>query len=245
MNVLEFHNQFNLGYNNILGPGAPGLNTYEISVYLTNAQEEIVRELYSGKINKVGFENTERNRRALNELVENYKTSAIVPSTRNITEESRFYELPNNLMFIVNETIVLKSKDSCLNGKVVVVKPITHDEFTTSYRNPFRKPNKNKAWRLDISKERSLTTVEIISEIDISEYRVRYIKYPNPIIISDLTTDPELVGLGLTINNQTAVAECELNSYLHQEILNRAIELAIVDYRENTLQTQIQTNNRV
>lgn len=245
MTTTEFHNQFNLGYNNTLGPGAPGLDTYEISVYLSTAQEELVKEIYSGKINKKSFEDNERNRRALNELVRNYKTSSLIITDRNLVEESKFYELPTDVMFIINETAVLKSNEKCLDGKVIVVKPITHDEFMVSYKNPFRKPNKNKAWRLDISKQNSLTTVEIVSAIDLSEYRVRYVKQPKPIIISDLETDPDIGGLGLTINSLTSVSECELNPYLHQEILNRAIEIAIVDYRENTLQTQIQTNNRV
>lgn len=245
MTIQEFRSEFDLLYNNTLGEGAPGLDNYEISVYLTTAQEELIKDFYQGKT-KGSFEYDEHTRRAVNELVRNYNTSSTLTTNRNLVDESKFFELPNDLMFIVNETVTLSSKtDSCVNNKIVNVKPITHDEFMVSYRNPFRKPNKNRVWRVDLSKENSLNTVELVSEYDISKYNVRYIKYPNPIIISDLTTDASIGGLGLTINGETAVSNCELNSYLHREILNRAVELSIRDFRENNLRSRIETNNRL
>jgi hypothetical protein len=214
-------------------------------VYLTTAQEELIKAYYSGEIsNKASFENSEKRRRTMNELVTSYSQSTQTSSSRGLTKESVFYAIPSNVFYIVNEQVTFISTDSCLNGKVVMVKPITHDEFKVSYTNPFRKPNRNKAWRLDISKESANSVVEIISSETLSSYDIRYVKAPKPIIIEDLTSG-DFEGLGLTINGSTAVTQCLLNSEIHRDILNRAAELAIRDYRENNLRSKIETNNRV
>lgn len=246
MTIAEFRSEFDLLYNNTLGEGAPGIDNYEISVYLTTAQEELVKSIYTGNnLSKQSFEDSERNRRALNELVKDYKTTDVVTSSRGLVSDSKFFLIPSDVMFTVAETATLSSSISHLNGKVVVVKPITYDEFMVSYRNPFRKPNSNKVWKVDVSKENSSKTVELVSKENLSQYNVRYVKYPSPIIISDLVTDSQIGGLNLTINGATSVATSELNSYLHREILNRAVELAVRDYRENNLQTRVQINNRI
>lgn len=246
MTVSEFRSEFDLLYNNTLGEGAPGLDNYERSVYLTTAQEELVKSLYTGmNPSRQSFESSEHQRRALNELVKDHKTNDIVISNRGLVKDSKMFSLPNDIMFIVAETAKISSSASCLNSKVVPVKPVTHDEFMVSYKNPFRKPNANKVFRIDISKENNSNTVELVSSENLTQYNIRYVKYPKPIIISDLTNDNQIGGLGLTINGATSVAGSELNSYLHREIVNRAVELAVRDYRENTLQARIQTNNRV
>jgi hypothetical protein len=179
MTVAEFRSEFDLLYNNTLGEGAPGLDNYERSVYLTTAQEELVKSLYTGgNPSRQSFEDSEHQRRALNELVKDYKATDVVSSNRGLVEDSKMFSLPNDIMFIVAETATISSTDTCLNGKVVTVKPITHDEFMVSYKNPFRKPNTNKVFRVDISKENSSNTVELVSSENLSQYNIRYVKYP-------------------------------------------------------------------
>jgi hypothetical protein len=142
-------------------------------------------------------------------------------------------------MFIAIETGVVNSPGSILHGKVIDIIPVTHDEFLKDYRNPFRKPNRNKAFRLDISKENSKTTVEVVSEEILSTYNVRYIKYPDPIIVGDLETDEEIGGLGYTVEGNTAVATSELNKSFHGDIVEKASILAQRDYRDGTLQAKV------
>jgi len=148
-------------------------------------------------------------------------------------------------MYIVLETATISSTNSLYNGKIIPVLPVTHDEFMISHRNPFRKPNKNKAWRLDVSKQNSKTTVEIVSEEALSRYNVRYISYPSPIIIGDLQTSSDVAGLGLTIEGKTALATCKLANLAHREIINIAVENAVLDYRDGTLQSRMQLDSRV
>jgi len=239
MTASEFREEFNLRYNNAL-EGAPGLDTFEISTYLTIAQEQYVKINYDvTKDPSSAFELVERSRRILNELVENERITNFVSSSRGLVDESRFAELSNDAMYIVLETLMLK------NGDYIRVVPTTHDEFMVSYKNPFRKPNKRKAWRLDISKENSKTTVEIVSSEDIALYNVRYLSYPSPIIVGDLTTSPDVAGLELSIEGQTSQTTCKLANIPHRDIINIAVENAVLDYRNGTLEARVKLDSRV
>lgn len=62
MTNLEFSNEFDVLYNNITSNQAPGLNEYEKSVFLTKAQDEIVKSYFNPKSNKLqdGFDGSER-----------------------------------------------------------------------------------------------------------------------------------------------------------------------------------------
>ena len=245
MTITEFDKEFDLGYD-AGSNGAPDINLYEKSVYLTTAEEEIVKAYYSGhEKTRKGFESSEKRRRTMSELVKSYSQTSSTSSSRGMVNESKFFAIPTNVYYIVSENVTLSStKDPCVNGKKALVRPVTNDEFWADYRNPFRKPNKNKAWRLDLSKDGANPVVEIIASHDISKYEMRYVKAPEPIILTDLTAG-EFAGMGLTINGQTAPQTCKLNSEIHREILNRAVELAVRDYRENSLKAKIETNNRV
>lgn len=239
MGVDEFREQFNLLYNNALA-GAPGLDNYEISSYLTSAQEGLVKQAYLDSEDPTGsFESREYNRRMINELVIDEKITSSISSTRGLVEESKFYELKNSAMFIVLETAIINNPGTAIHGKLIEVKPTTHDEFMKSYKSPFRKPNKNKAWRIDLAKENSKTTVEIVSAYELSRYNARYVKYPDPIIVSDLNLDDEVGGLGLTINGFTAATTCKLNDSVHRDILEKSVTLAVRDYRDGSLKARV------
>jgi len=246
MTAPELKEEFNLRYNNAL-VGAPGLDTFEISSYLTIAQEQYVKNTYdASKDPSSSFELNEKARRILNDLVKDEKITSQVTSTRGLVSESKFYELSNEAMYIVLETATISNTSSeALDGKIIPVIPTTHDEFMISYMNPFRKPNGNKAWRVDISKQNSKTTVEIVSVENLSRYNVRYIAYPSPIIIGDLITSSDVAGLGLTIQGKTAVATCKLAQLAHREIVNIAVENAVLDYRDGTLQARMGLDSRV
>ena len=56
----------------------------------------------------------------------------------------------------------------------------------------------------------------------LSKYNVRYIKRPQAIILDDLD--------GVTLDGKSTKQECELDPILHQEILQRAVELAKAAY---------------
>lgn len=240
MTAIESKELFNVLYNNALA-GAPGLDNFEISQYLTFSQESIAKQAYLDSKDPSGsFESREYNRRLINELVIDEKVTSSISSDRGLVADSKFYELSNSAMFIVLETATINAPGTLLHGKIIPVKPTTHDEFMKSYESPFRKPNKNKAWRVDLSKENSKTTVEIVSSYNLSRYNARYIMYPDPIIVSNLITDDEVGGLELTINGKTGIASSKLNNLIHREIVEKAVNLAVRDYRDGSLQAKVQ-----
>ena len=240
MTTVEFNNEFDVQYNAVVGANNPALDLYEKSIYLTRAQLEIVKNKYDFKANRKqeGFEASEKRRVDLNNLVKQYSTSTKIKNEYNIGSNSRFIDLPKDVMFIVNEQLRFSDGDCEFD---VLVQPITSDEYNIQKDNPFKKPTKLRAWRLDYSSNNS-RRVEIVYINDKYTYSVRYIKYPQPIILTNLSID--YPNEGLSIDGITTISECELNENLHPEILNRAVELAMADYTNNNLEAKLQLNTR-
>ena len=224
MNAEEMSNQFDTlinvySQNQMFGTQDPLVfNEYEKSVFLTEAQEQLVISLYDGK-NDLGniFELTEEDRRYLSDLVKTATRESIDIDIPHIIKNSKFFRLPEDLMFITYESVKLESKDdSCINNKVIKVRPVTQDEFHKIKENPFRGANDNRALRLDIEGN----VVEIVSNQSIKEYLVRYVKRPSPIILVDLESP-------LSIEGKNQVTESEVNPILHNKIVNYAVHLAL------------------
>jgi len=242
MTNQEFRNQFDISYNAIASNSAPGIDDYELSVYLSKAQLEIIKNYYDPLSNRKqkGFEATEKRRRDLNQLVKDYKTSTVISNSSNIDSIAKFYEVPNDLFLIVNEKAKITSED-CYNGSTLSIKPMSYDEYDVQIDNPFEKPDSKIAWRLDISNVNNVKVVEIISPYNILgslEYQIRYIKYPKPIIITNLNT--AFPSDNLTIDGIYAETSCELNTEICREILDRAVLLALADYKPQNLQVKAQ-----
>lgn len=226
MTIKEFSDEFDTLINSYnltnqfsTGQGVLSFDEYEKSVFLTKAQEDIIKELYSGKNqNSESFEKTEEVRRELNELVETYITTDQVsyPFITN-NKESYCFKLPNDVWFIIMESAVLTDKNlNCKNGITVPIVPITHDEYSKIINNPFRGANDRRVLRLDINNN----IVEIVSKYNVGHYFVRYLKKPSPIILVNLPED-------LKIDGVNTITECTLNSVIHRKILERAIQIAI------------------
>lgn len=242
MNVEEFKNEFFVAYNAIAGQSAPSIDDYELSLYFTKAQLEIVKNYYDSDSNRKrrGFEGSEKRRVDLRALIKDYKNSSSFINSSAINSNSRFYTIPNEVMFIINEKAKVLSSGCNLNSIIEVI-PVTYDEYNTNINNPFKSPDSNKIWRLDISNI-SGKTVEIISTYPNLEYQIRYIKYPKPIIITDLTTS--FPSEDLTIDGITAITPCELDQEIHREIIDRAVEIALLDLRPDKLEGKVQLDIR-
>ena len=195
------------------------LDEYEKSVYLTNAQEQLILECYTGKNPKYGsFEQTEETRRYLSNLVETYKTKKKITDQIGLLEDSIFFSIPKDTWFITYESVVLKDERLPCEGKSIsTVVPTTQDEFYRIHRNPFKGPTSNRVLRLDIKDN----IVELVSKYNVDEYIIRYLNKPTPIILIDLPSE-------LSINGDNKETECILHEALHREILYRAAQLAII-----------------
>ena len=232
MTCEEFSNEFDTllnSYSNIevfgKTPSTIELDEYEKSVFLTNAQEEIVIDLYNGKNPfRDSFEKTEEIRRYLSDLIRTYTTSTKEKGYIGLSNKSVFFKLPDDLWFITYESVNLKDTElGCIDGEGILVIPITQDEYHRIKRNPFRGSNERRALRLDLSEK----VVEIVSKYNIDTYLVRYLARPRPIILSKLPDN-------LSINGVNDKTECELNPVIHRAILERAVKLAIMSRVPNT-----------
>lgn len=202
------------------------LDEYEKSTFLTNAQEQLIIDIYSGRnvIYGKSFEQTEELRRYLNNLVETYETSTKVTGKLGLSKDSVFFEIPQDTWFITYEVALLKdSRLGCLDGIEASVVPLPQDDLYRAKDNPFRGPSKDRVLRLDIKSD----LAELISKYNVDKYLMRYISQPTPIILVDL---PD----GLSINGVSTESECELNPVVHRAILERAVQLAIISKTQLT-----------
>lgn len=202
------------------------LDEYEKSTFLTNAQEELIIDIYSGRNVVYGksFEQTEEIRRYLSNLVETYETSTKVTGKLGLSQDSVFFNIPQDTWFITYEVAFLKdSKLGCLDGIEASVVPLPQDDLYRAKDNPFRGPSKDRVLRLDIKSD----LAELISKYNVDKYLMRYISQPTPIILEDL---PD----GLSINGVSIESECELNPVVHRAILERAVQLAIISKTQLT-----------
>lgn len=219
MTVKEFSNSFDVLYNNIMANAAPGLNEYEKSVFLTKAQEEIIKNYFNPKGNKYqeGFDNSSKRQIDFSSLISVKEATATTLSPIFDTR-AKVYKLPEDLFLIINENI---TTDTGIK-QVIALK---YDEYTRLMSKPYKEPLKFQAWRLiTTGDDNSTIQSEIISHSGetITKYTIRYIRKPKPIILCNLNNDYGDVS----INGESSISECELNPSIHEEILQRAVELA-------------------
>ena len=221
MTSQEMSLEFDILYNNIASNMAPGIDAYEKSVFLTKAQEQIVLELYQE------LEQSEEVRKYLSNLIktDNYTPVGEQDETLiNNNFKSYKVDISNNILFMIYEQCTLSDENNCINNKIVSVVPTIHDDLDKVLKNPFKSPNSRKVIRLDFDNK-----IELISKYNISNYKVRYLKKPNPIIL--ITLDDNL-----SINNgDTKVSNGETNPILHERIVQRAVQLAV--------QSKVKSNN--
>lgn len=225
MSTEEFSNEFDVLVQSFtqnvkfVNTDSIAFTEYEKSVFLTKAQEQLVIELYNGKnpYNDT-FEKTEEIRRYLNFLV---KTVNLNPSqddklnNNKITNKSFMFSLPKDLLFITYESVDT-TNTTCGNSLDVQVYPVTQDQFHRIKNNPFR-GSKSRVLRLDAGNN----AVELVSNNNITNYKIRYLSKPQPIIIQDLFNNLAIDG----INVKT---ECKLHSSLHRLILERAVRMGLL-----------------
>ena len=230
MTVTEFSNEFDVlidsyrrfkDFDNKENLDSLDFNEYEKSIFLTRAQEDIVTSFYNGlNYTQESFEGSEEIRRYLDVLVKTVKTSTLTTNPNStLSVNSVLVELPSNdVWYIVYESVDLQDSNlKCNSIQEVPVIPTKHDNLQRILKNPFKRPNERRVLRLDLTGN----MVELISKYTISNYTLRYISKPEPIILTNLPNN-------LTINNVGTKNECKLNPAIHRMILEKAVQFALV-----------------
>lgn len=217
MTTEEFSNNFDTEISAYLAAHKFGdldlqditFNEYEKSLFLTQYQNDLIQELYTGKnVYSESFEDTEELRVKLAALLKTVDLT-VTTSTINLASNSYIFTLPADFWFAIYE-------QATVNNNIITVTPITHADYMRTIGNPFRGPSAKRVLRLNSG----TGTVELISSGTISTYKLRYISKPTPIILTDLPGD-------LTIEGIAVKTECALNTSIHREILEGAIRLAL------------------
>lgn len=239
MNVSEFSLEFDVLYNNITSNLSPGLSEYEKSVFLTRAQEQIVKNHFGIKSNskQEGLNNSIKRDTDFSTL---FKTVSInsgiteIPNpTNTLNTRVRRFTIKEDYLFIINEFCEIEKRDSAGNvdTQLTTVVPLHYSEFARLNSGPYKEPNLHETWRIIsdvVTVNESTFDLYIRYNWTLINYIIRYIKKPNPIILEELITQ------NLTIDGKDAVSNCELNPILHQEVLDRAVELAKVAFLGST-----------
>ena len=239
MNVSEFSLEFDVLYNNITSNLSPGLSEYEKSVFLTRAQEQIVKNHFGIKSNskQEGLNNSIKRDTDFSTL---FKTVSInsgiteIPNpTNTLNTRVRRFTIKEDYLFIINEFCEIEKRDSAGNvdTQLTTVVPLHYSEFARLNSGPYKEPNLHETWRIIsdvVTVNESTFDLYIRYNWTLINYIIRYIKKPNPIILEELSTQ------NLTIDGKHAVSSCELNPILHQEVLDRAVELAKVAFLGST-----------
>ena len=216
MTNKEFDTQFDIFYNNIASNAAPSVTPYEKSVFLTQAQRDIIIGLYNGReIPGISFESTEEARKYLSNLVKVHEV--------DIDNINTLIELPNKLWFItLEESIFNDDSYECLKGNIMEVVPARQDNLYSLLDNPFKGPSERRVLRVDINGK-----IKLYSKYKISKYIVTYVEQPSPIILENLS------DYDLSIEGISTESESNINPILHRAVLERAVALAKAAYIGN------------
>lgn len=223
MTAEEMDNEFDVLYNNITSNQAPGLNAYEKSIFLTKAQDEILKNYFNpkskGNLTQEGFDSNQKRQIDFSSLMYSYSTSNVQEDgTFDTRDGVKSVILPKNILFIVNEFVEVTRSNKDIKLQVI---PISFEEYTRLMSKPYKRPLKYQAWKLitNYPTAGGISADIIVGPADkINEYSMRYVKKPNPIIVDNLED--------LAINTESNTKDCELDPILHEEIVQRAVELA-------------------
>lgn len=246
MTTQEFSNAFDTLLNSYNAQASFGegtaktdivLDEYEKSVFLTQAQDIIVKSYFSSNTNPQGegIDDSTRRQVDFSGLIEVAKPT--VSTQTAFDPRGKMYKLPDKVLIVLNERLQVTKSGKTKNYVVV---PISYSEYDRIMARAYAQPLKKQCWRLfkgaSVSSGAS-PSYDIHSEIipiegsigtgsnDKVEYVIRYIRRPQPIVLTSLSmTNQE----SLDIDGVTDVTECELNPILHVDILNKAFELAII-----------------
>lgn len=243
MTNQEFSNEFDVLYNNIMSNQAPGLDEYEKSVFLTKAQDEIVKNYFNPKGNKYteGFDDNEKRQIDFSMIMRSKSITTDV-TDGDFDTRAKKVSLSSDIIMIINEYVLVSRPKSTSdpNSKEEEVRltivPIEYKEYSRLMSKPYKRPLKWQAWRLLNNSNNQNSAEIIIGPYDtFKSYNIRYIKKPRAIILSDLE--------GVTLDGKETAQTCELDSILHPEILQRAVELAKAAYTGD-INSQVQMGQR-
>lgn len=229
MGLNEWEYEFDILYNNISSNKAPNFNALEKSIILTQAQEIVYKELYTGSNGQKGFEGSEE----VTQYLKNHVHRKELDVSERLDSEQNMYRFTtadnhaSDIWWIVSESVTISGSTCKGSDYKVVIKPVTHDEYLKIRENPFRRSSVRRVLRLT---EEGDSVLIFPDGYQPGIYYVEYLKRPNPIILPGCnkfivgTADNNDYPQFYTEDNKGQ--NCEFPDSLHRTILIKAVEIA-------------------
>lgn len=243
--VKEWSDAFDVLFNEVMSNASASLDEYDKSIFLTKGQEEVIKNYFNPKGNKYqeGFDDNAKRQADFATLLKVATLTAASDYTK-FDSRSNAYQFPTDYFIAINEQFQVTASEKTYPYTII---PLSYSEYTLRMQKPYKYPPKSQVWRL-ITGEKAVTggtvpVVEIIGRYNpegTGSYKLRYVRRPKPIVLVDLST----IDNNLSINGVTEATTCELPEHIHEEILQRAVELAKAAYATDQNGT-IQLNNQV
>lgn len=228
MDAIGMKYEFLLTYESIASGAAPGYTNRDISAFLTESQEDIVKELCADGIDK-----NDLNRIVLNSL----KSTSQFDLNENaslVTYPIRAYSIDLGTLFITPNRFFFPYIENIFkSGITIEVHPVGLDELV-NLKNPFKKPSLTKYWRILSGNKMLIVPPTNVNFRTGDKINITYIKKPSPIIVGTLQPNQ-------AIDSITTITDCTLNDIIHRDIVYRAAKKAYAA-TQNATGYQIQAN---
>ena len=155
MNVQETSNEFDILYNQVNSNQAASIDEFEKSVFLTRAQDDIVKAYADPRGNKFieGLDDGQKRQYDFSSIIKNEKLSVIDPETHPEIEQydprSYIYVMPNDFFLTLNERIY---EEVNKNGKTIKyqyqITPISYAMYGVLMKKAYQYPTKREVWRI-------------------------------------------------------------------------------------------------
>ena len=273
MNNKEMSDLFDTLYNNITSNQAPGLNEFEKSVFLTKAQSELVKNYFvpQGNAHQTGFDGSQKRQMDFSLLMKTFTGNP--NGSAVVDPRALVYQIPADVLYIINESMNLLNSKSVVTAirQVKALSFDEYERLMSKpFKEPvkyqaWRLMTKSADYTLGGISQGQSPVIEIIltsadkNKFSLSttpnraQYILRYVKKPRPIILENFSA---AFGEDLSIDGKNGSEveysngglnaywePCELDKSIHEEILQRAVELAKVAW-SGDLAATIQTGQR-
>ena len=242
MTATDMWNNVRLIFEDMSSMSAPGYTPAELSVKLTQAQEELLLEL-KGK----GFDKSEETRRIFSSLIKFGSITGGDITLSGLYANSYVVSLAslevNDYWFAISE---FATATNATQGTLteVSVRAIEHDEIMQNNTNPYKKPCDYRFWKVTYNgNDLILTDGSVLTALNVT-----YLSKPQPIIVPETATTgwdyfpagdssttypitdgwaviPDTATLGAKQVKASVGQDCGLDDSVHLLICERAAKL--------------------
>lgn len=215
MTSVEMAYEWKITFESMASGNAPGYTDREVSVLLTQAEEEVTLE-----VAKTLQDGNDYARMVLEKLLTPYNNPTV--TTYTTIPNAYSVALPTGKEIPTPIPEFFYPFVEFVNDRAV--KPIDYNSYYTSISNPWAKPYEDLYWRL-IDNGKLIIITDGITPVTASSVKGLYVTKPAPIIVSTLTAQTSIDGAYIA-------ADCLLHPIVHRDIVYKAAKKAFAAMKD-------------